>query len=465
MTDPRTVGRREFLMAGAAVTGGLVLATRLPGRSRPGTAEDGGLAPNAFLQVAPDGAVTIWMARADMGQGVRTALPMVIADELDADWARVGIVPADAHPTKYGRQMTVGSSSVRGGPFTALRRAGAAAREMLVAAAAARWGVPAAECVTERSVVTHRPSGRKAGYGELAEAAARIPVPAAPRLKRPEEFTLIGTRVPQVDVKAKVTGQAGYGLDVTRPGLRYATVVRPPVFGGSLRSVEDGAARAVPGVRDVFAISSGVAVVADHTWAAFQGAKALDLRWDDGSFSSGSAELADEFGRRLAREGAIARREGDAASALAAGARRVEATYDAPFLSHATMEPMNCTAHVQADRCEVWAPTQNPQGAQQAAARITGLPIEKVTVHVTYLGCGWGRRGATEYVDDAVEIAKRVGAPVKTTWTREEDLRHDHYRPAARCRFEGAIDGAGRVTAVRARVAAPLPAVTTFQPS
>jgi len=452
MTDVRKVSRRDFLVVGAAAAGGLILATRLPARGRRWS--DGDLTPNAFLQVAPDGAVTIWMARADMGQGVRTALPMVVADELDADWKQVTIVQADAHPSKYGRQMTVGSSSVRGGPFTNLRRAGAAAREMLVAAAAARWSVPATECATDAGVVTHQASGRKAGYGELAEAAARLPVPKSPRLKDPKEFRLIGTRVPQVDIKAKVTGQAGFGLDVTRPGMLYATVVRPPVFGGALRSFDAAAAKAVPGVKDAVAIASGVAVVAEHTWAAFQGAKALRIDWDDGDFRSGTADLGAEFGRRMELSGATAKDDGDAAAALAAAAKRIEATYDAPFLSHATMEPMNCTADVRADRCEIWAPTQNPQGAQRVAMELTGLPADQVAVHITYLGCGWGRRGATEYVDDAVELSRKLGAPVKVTWTREEDMRHDHYRPSARCRFEAAVDAAGKVTAVHARVAA-----------
>jgi CO/xanthine dehydrogenase Mo-binding subunit len=446
------LGRRDFLVLGVTAGSGLVLAAYVPGQRRRGAA--GSLQPGAFVRIDPDDTVTIWMARADMGQGVRTALPMVVADELDADWERVKVIQADAHPSRYGRQGTFGSTSVRSGAWTPLRQAGAAAREMLVAAAAARWSVPATECRTERGQVAHERSGRKLSYGSLATAAAALPVPSNPRVKDPSEFRLIGTRVPQVDVAAKVTGTAGFGIDVRQPGMLYATVLRCPVFGGRPASFDAAAARAVPGVRDAFAISSGVAVVASDTWAAFQGARRLRIDWDPGEFNLSSADLAAEFDRRMTQAGVVARSEGDAAAALRDASRRVEATYDAPFLSHATMEPMNATAHARADGCEVWAPTQNPQGAQAAAARLTGLPPERVTVHVTYLGCGWGRRSRTEFVEDAVETSMKVGAPVQVVWTREEDMRHDYYRPAARCRFEGALDREGRVTALVARVVA-----------
>ncbi len=471
--------RRDFLKIGAAAGGGLLLGVVLPGaRGRAGALGpdlggamgDGalapdrltaaGLQPNAFVQVATDGTTTIWVGKADMGQGVRTALPMIVADELDADWSRVVSVQADAHPEKYGRQMTVGSSSVRRGAWMPLRQAGAAAREMLVAAAAARWGVDAAACRTDSGRVIHDSSGRALDYGELAEAAAALPVPQEPRLKDPSEFKLIGTRVPEVDTHLKVTGRAGFGIDVRVDGMRFATVVRPPVLGGSLVRFDDTAARAVPGVRDVLAISSGVAVVADHTWGAFQGAKALDVTWDDGEFAMSSAEIARHNVDLTTRDGAVARDEGDAASALAAAATRIDGTYDVPYLAHATMEPMNCTAHVADGRCEVWAPTQNPQGTQSAAARLTGLPVEAVTVHVTYLGCGWGRRSRTDFVQDAVETAMQVGAPVQVVWTREEDMRNDQYRPASCARFEGAVDAGGRLAALRVRVAGPPLGVT-----
>jgi len=451
MADIVKLSRRDFVALYAVGGVGLAIGAYLPGQ--PDSATTAPLQPGAFVRIDPDGEVTIWMARAEMGQGVRTALPMVVADELDADWARVTIVQADAHQDKYGRQMTVGSTSVRGGAWMPLRQAGAAAREMLVAAAAARWSVPAESCRTEQSFVIHQASGRRLEYGALAEAAAALPVPERPRLKTPDQFRLIGTRVPQVDSADKALGKAIFGIDVRPPNLKFATVVHCPVFGGKLRSVDPAPARAVSGVRRVVEIPSGVAVVADNTWAAIQGARALEPQWDAGAFRMSTADLFAEFARLVTTEGAVAEQLGDAGAALAGAAQRVEATYEAPLLSHATMEPMNCTAEVGPDRCEIWAPTQNPQGTQSAAARLTGLPVEQVTVHVTYLGCGWGRRSRTDFVEDAVEVSKRVGGPVQVLWTREEDLQHDFYRPAALCLFQGALDREGKVTALTARVA------------
>ena len=451
MTEVIKLTRRDFLALGVVAGGGLALGVHLPGQRR--LRSSAAFEPGAFVRISPDNKVTIWMARAEMGQGVRTSLPMVVADELDADWKQVTIVQADAHPDRYGRQMTVGSSSVRGGAWTPLRQAGAAAREMLIAAAAARWSVSPAECVTERGAVSHRGSNRRLSYGDLAEAASSLPVPASPRLKTPDQFRLIGTRIPQVDQAAKVTGSAGFGMDVRLPGMRFATVLHSPVFGGKLRQVDPAPARAIAGVRDVVEIPTGIAVVADHTWAAIAGARALKPEWDNGGFTLGSAELSARFARLVETEGAVAASEGDAAGAVTRSARQVEAVYEAPLLSHATMEPMNCTADVRPARCEIWAPTQNPQGTQSTAARLTGLPVEQVTVHVTYLGCGWGRRSRTDFVEDAVETSKRIGLPVQVLWTREEDLRHDFYRPAALCRFRAGLDGAGRITGLTARVA------------
>ncbi|MCI0436100.1 MAG: xanthine dehydrogenase family protein molybdopterin-binding subunit [Gemmatimonadetes bacterium] len=450
--------RRDFLRLGALASGGLFLGIYAPELDASSGAADGRarvFEPSAFLQIGTDGTITIRVARSDMGQGVRTAMPMIIADELDADWSRVRIEQADAHPSAYGRMMTVGSSSVRNGAWMPLRQAGAAAREMLVAAAAAAWGVSTLDCRTENGRVVHEASRRSMGYGELADAAARLPVPAQPRLKNPATFRLIGTRVPLIDTEAKVTGRAGFGMDVRVPRMLYATVVHPPVFGDRVGSFDATRARAVSGVREVVEVSQGVAVVGENTWAALQGAKALDITWARNGFTMGSTEIFAEFAR-LAENGepAVAREDGDAATELARATRRVEATYEAPYLAHATMEPMNCTADVRSDRCEIWAPTQNPQGTQSAAARMTGLPADAVTVHVTLLGCGWGRRSATDFVQDAVETSMKVGAPVQLVWTREEDMQHDFYRPASHARFAGAIDGAGRVTALRARVVA-----------
>jgi len=461
--------RRDFIRLGAAGGAGLWLGVTFPpviGRAgaagaggTSGGAAASGFQPSAFVAIDPDGAVRIWCAKADMGQGVRTALPMIVAEELDADWSRVESVQADADPSKYGRQMTVGSSSVRGDAWMALRRAGAVAREMLVAAGAVALGVPASELRTERGRVIHGASGRSLGYGELAEAAAELPVPDEPRLKDPADFKLIGTHVPAVDNHLKVTGRAVYGIDVRVPGMLFATVVRPRILGGGIGAYDAEAARAVEGVRDVVEISAGVAVVADDTWAAFQGAAALDCTWV-GDFSMSTPEISAHHAELCTGEGVVAREVGDTGAALAAAASRIEAVYEVPYLAHATMEPMNCTAHVQSDRCEVWAPTQNPQGTQSTAARITGLPVEAVTTHVTYLGCGWGRRSRMEFVEDAVETSMKVGAPVQVVWTREEDMRNDSYRPASMIRFEGALDDSGRLSAFKARVAGPPLGVT-----
>jgi len=444
--------RRDFLKLGAIAGSGLLLGVRVPERSASGSAAP--FAPNVFLRVDPNGDVTIWLARSDMGQGVRTALPMIVADELDADWSRVRVVQADAHPDKYGRMMTVGSTSVRGGAWMPLRRAGASARAMLVAAAAARWNVPASELTTENGHVVHAASRRSAGYGELAEEAATIPVPAQPKLKDPSQFKLIGTRTALLDTKDKATGKAVFGLDARTAGMLYATVVHPPVFGAKVSSVDDSKARAIPGVRHVVQVSQGVAVAADNTWAAFQGARALVIAWDNGSFAMSTPEISAQLARLSDGPTIEAKEAGDATAALASATTRVQAMYEAPYLAHATMEPMNCTADVRRDRCEIWAPTQNPQGTQSAAARLTGLPVDAVTVHVTNLGCGWGRRSRTDFVEDAVETSMKVGAPVQVLWSREEDMQHDFYRPAAHVRLEGAVDANGRVNALRVRVAA-----------
>ena len=451
-TPPSQLPRRDFLKISALAGGGLLLGIRVPERAQGGIAHSIPFEPNAFVRLDEDGRVTITLARSDMGQGVRTALPMIVADEMDADWSRITVVQADAHPTRYGRMMTVGSTSVRGGAWMPLRQAGAAAREMLVAAAAARWGVDAASCRTAQGRVFHDASKREAGFGELASAAAALPIPERPRLKRASEFTLIGTRVPLVDTKEKVTGRAIFGIDVRVPRMLFATVVRPPTFGGKVAAFDATKARAIPGVRDAVQISSGVAVVATNTWAAFRGARALEITWDDGAYARSSSDIFRDFAQLAEQPGIEARKEGDASLALAGAATRLRATYEAPYLAHATMEPMNCTADVRSDRCEIWAPTQNPQGTHAVAARLTGLPAEAVTVHVTYLGCGWGRRSRTDFVEDAVEASMKVGAPVQVLWSREEDMRHDFYRPASHVRFDAALDGSGRPIALHARV-------------
>lgn len=460
MTSTRPMDRRAFLKAGAVAGGGLLLIVYAPevgalGAGRGSNADDAGaFAPNAFVKLDPDGTITITVARSDMGQGVRTALPMVVADELDADWSNVRIVQADAHPDRFGRMMTVGSTSVRNGSWDPLRKAGAAGREMLIGAAAALWSVSPSSLRTERGRVHHDASKRSASYGELAERASTIPVPQDPTLKKPDAFSIIGTSPLQLDVPDKVTGRAHYGIDARPAGMRFATVVHPPVFGSKVKSFDATKARAVSGVRDVVQLTTGIAVVADHTWAAFQGARALDITYENDGFTASSDEIFKSLSALADAPGIEATRTGDVDAAMARASAKLDATYEAPYLAHATMEPMNCTADVRSDRVEVWAPTQNPQGVQQAAARFAGVPLDKSVVHVQLLGCGWGRRSSTDFVQDALETSKAIGGPVQVVWTREEDMQHDFYRPAAHVRLTGGLSADGKLVAARVRVAA-----------
>jgi isoquinoline 1-oxidoreductase beta subunit len=331
-----------------------------------------------------------------------------------------------------------------------LRKAGAAARQMLRAAAAKEWNVPESEVDTEPGVVIHRPSGRRLLYGQLVDKAAQLPVPQDPALKRKDQFRYMGKEgaAARLDVPMKTDGKAVYGMDVTLPGMLLASVERCPVFGGTVKSFDATAAKGVKGVRQVVQVSNGVAVVADSTWAALKGRRALKVDWDEGANASLSTEQMDrEYAQLVKQPGKVAKKAGDAEAALAAGGTVVEATYQVPFLEHACMEPMNATASVTADACHVWAPTQNPGGSQATAARLTGLPLERVSVTTTLLGGGFGRRGEIDFITDAVETSKAVGAPVKVVWTREDDIRHGFYRPATYNTFRAALDAQGRPTA------------------
>ncbi|GBD32693.1 Isoquinoline 1-oxidoreductase subunit beta [bacterium HR33] len=445
--------RREFLKTGAAAGATLIIGFYLPVPGRRGSTATS-FKPNAWLEVHSDGSVTIWTGRSEMGQGVRTAMPMIVAEELEADWQKVTVVQADANPA-YGDQVTVGSRSVRSG-FEPLRKAGAAAREMLISAAALTWNVPREQCRARAGFVEHIPSGRRAGYGELVARAAELPVPQDPPLKPASEFRLLGKRVPRVDTIEKVTGRAVFGIDVRTPGMVFAAVARSPVFGGRLKRCDPSAALRVPGVQRVVEISTGVAVVAENTWAAFQGKRALVCEWDEGEVAAWDSEkISQAFARAAGRSGETVRSEGDAERALAGAARSLEAVYEVPYLAHACMEPMNCTADVREDRCEIWAPTQSPQGAQREASRISGLPVEKITVHVTYLGGGFGRRGSADYVAEAVELSQKVGRPVQLVWTREDDIQNALYRPATYNVLRAGLDQAGFPIAWYHRLVAP----------
>lgn len=454
--------RRMFLKMTAAAGGGLLVGFDLSAcRRTDGSYRLGGdaFSPNSWIHLAPDDSVTFMLAASEMGQGVMTALPMLLAEELEADWSKVKVAPAPVNPDfnnpRSGSQVTGGSDAVRG-YWELLRRVGATTRELLVAAAAQAWGVAATECHARNGEVIHGASGRRFRYGALLTGAAKFAPPQDARLKDPKDFRLIGKSVARLDAPAKVNGSAVFGQDVRVPGMFVAVVARCPVFGGRIKSYDATAARAVTGVRHVLAIGAGVAVVADNFWAAHRGREALAVSWDFGSKSKlDSAAIAAQLRAATERRGKTARDEGDTALALAAADRVVEALYETPYLAHACMEPMNCTAHVHADGCDVWAPTQAQTTARNVAAKTSGKPKSAVRIHTTYLGGGFGRRLEQDFVVEAVELSKAVGAPVQVLWTREDDMRHDFYRPANCARLRAALDAHGRPTAWFQRLAGP----------
>ena len=395
-----------------------------------------------------------------MGQGTHTSMSMLLAEELEVtpEQVRLEHAPPDdklyANPL-FGEQITGASSSIRMF-YEPLRRAGATARAMLIAAAAASWNVDAASCRARKGVVTHTPTGRTLSYGALAAKATTVPVPDKIALKDPNDFTLIGTPAKRPDTPSKVNGTAQYGIDVRLPGMLIATVAASPVLGGKVAGLDDEKAKAVPGVRQIVQLDDAVAVVADHMWAAKQGSAALDIRWEDGPNAQVStADVVEGLAKASETAGVTARKDGDPASALAGAAKKVEVVYESPFLAHATMEPMNCTVHVRRDGCEVWTGSQVLSRARAAAAKVTGLPLEKVVVHNHFLGGGFGRRLEVDYVTQAVRIAKQVDAPVKVVWTREEDVQHDVYRPYYYDRFAAGLDAHGKPVAWSHRIVGP----------
>ncbi len=463
--------RREFLRSGAAAAGGLVIAACVPGCSRQAPPKsDAPFAPNAWVRVLADGSVSVVIDRSEMGQGVLTSLAMLAAEELDADWERLRVEQAPANEAYVNPafpvpvQVTGGSASVRAA-WLPMRQAGAKARAMLVAAAAREWGVEPATCRTDKGRVIHEASGRMLGYGELAESAAKLPVPERVELKDPKDFRLIGQPLKRVDTGAKVKAEAQFGIDVRVPGMLVAVVARCPVLGGKLGKLDERKARAVPGVHQVFAIDSGVAVVAENYWAATKGREALDLTWEEGPNAELSTEALKAAFKALAARGEArpARREGDAAKALGAAAGAVTASYELPFLAHAAMEPMNCTAHVDKDRCRVWAPTQYQSGfpmflgggALNAAKKACGLSADRIEIHTTQLGGGFGRRLQSDFVFEAVQVSKKAGAPVKVVWSREDDTAHDFYRPMSYHELKARLGPDGMPLALHHRIVAP----------
>jgi isoquinoline 1-oxidoreductase beta subunit len=476
MADLQNVSRRAFLTTVGLAGGGLVLGVSTRSRNATGVAAAEAFSPNVFLSLDPSGQVTIVCARSEMGQGVRTALPMIVADELEADWARVRIVQAVGDP-KYGDQNTDGSQSGRK-DFTRLREAAASARTMLEQAAAQKWDVPVAEVAAKNHQVVHAKSGKSLDFGELAAAAAALPVPEVKslRLKPASAYRLIGKDVPVRDVPDLVTGRARFAFDAVRPGMRFAVIARPPVYGGRVKQFDATEALKVPGVERVIALDcppaptafkplGGIAVVARNTWAALQGRERLNITWEDGANAVyDSAAYEKTLVASAQKPGAAARVEGDVDAALKAAARVVSADYYAPHLAHAPMEPPAALAEVTADGCQVWAGTQNPQGARQEVAGALGLPVEKVTIHVTLLGGAFGRKSKPDFCVEAALLAKQVGAPVKVLWSREDEIRHGYYHTVTAQHLEAGLDANGRVTAWLHRTAFP-PIGSTFAPN
>jgi len=462
-----TVSRREFVTVVAVAGGGLLLGYRVEGRQRvPSTAGVTSattltsFGPNAFIRIPPEGRVTLVMPQAEMGQGVYTSLSMLLAEELEIAPSQIQLEHAPPDNKLYGNpffgeQMTGASSSVRAF-YEPLRRAGATARTMLVAAAAASWKVDPASCRAQKGAVTHTPTRRTLSYGALATRAAALPVPDKVMLKDPKDFTLIGTPAKRFDTSSKVNGTAQFGIDVRLPGMLIATVAASPVLGGKVAGIDEQKVKAVPGVRQIVRLDDAVAVVADHMWAAKQGLAALSIRWDDGPNANlGTADIVQGLAKASQSAGVTVRKEGDPESALTGAAKMITAVYEAPFLAHAAMEPMNCTVHVRKDSCEVWTGSQVLSRARAAAAEVTGFPLEKVVTHNHFLGGGFGRRLEVDYVAQAVRIAKQVDAPVKVVWTREEDVQHDVYRPYYYDRLAAGLDQQGMPVAWTHRIVGP----------
>ena len=455
-----TLSRRLFIVSAAALGGGLMLGVGLgPAEAAGEGAEAGGVAINNWIIIKPDNSIIIRIARSEMGQGSFTALPMLVCEELECDWTKVKGEYASAsenlRDNAFGNMSTGGSRAIRESQEY-LRKAGASAREMLLEAAAEKWGVPRTDLKVENSVITHVPTGRTMTFGEIAEAAAKLPVPQDVRLKDPSEWKLVGKAQGRFDVADKVMGKPVYGIDVRIPGMLYATIAQCPVFGGKLASVDEAKIRDLPGVRGVVPLSDAVAVLADSFWQAKQGLNALPVTWNEGA----NAALDDAAITAMLRDGlaaadaAVARNDGDVTAALGQAAKVIEAEYSVPFLAHATMEPMNCTASVTGEKVEVWAPSQNAQATLAAAAQAAGVDPKNVEVHITMLGGGFGRRGAfQDFVKQAVLLSKASGKPVKLLWSREEDMRHDFYRPVSMAKFIAGLDGAGMPTAWRIRIA------------
>ncbi|RTL21712.1 MAG: xanthine dehydrogenase family protein molybdopterin-binding subunit [Burkholderiales bacterium] len=457
--------RRRFLQGATLASGGLLLGVLLPrvaggaeAVGRPASTEEASFKPNAFIRIDSSGRVTLISKQPEIGQGIKTSLPMVLAEELAVRWQDVRVQQGDLDPA-YGNQSAGGSTSTPNN-YTDFQRLGATARLLLIRAAAAQWQLPEAELEAADSAVHHRRTRRRLGYGALVAAAARLPLPAPEevKLKDPKDYTLLGTRIGGVDNHAVVTGQPLFGIDVKLPGQRVAVFEKCPVFGGRVKAANLDAIKALPGVVDAFVIDGtadlrglmpGVAIVAEHTWAAFSARKQLRVDWDEGPHAQdswrGFVTQADRLGPQPGA--AVVRRDGDVATALAGAAHTVTARYAYPFISHASIEPQNCTAWWRDGKLELWAPTQNPAAGQNLVSSTLGIPKDRITLHITRSGGGFGRRLSADFIVEAAAIAQRVAAPVQLLWSREDDLRHDHYRAGGFHFLRGGVDAQGRVVA------------------
>jgi len=443
------LSRREFVAIGAAAGAGFVIGFYLPHGAGSGKES---FSPNAYLRITSDNRITIVVARSEMGQGVLTALPMILAEELEADWKQIEIEQAGAS-TLFGDQTTGGSASVRT-TWDPMRKAGAAAREMLITAAALVWDVPRSGCTAESGHIKHAASGRSASYGELASRAAALPIPTDVQLKQSKDYKIVGQRLARLDSPAKVKGEAIFGIDFRLPGLKFAVLSRCPTIGGKVSSFDDKESKKISGVGYVGKIGdSAVAVVADSVWGAMEGRRVLNAAWDDGPNKDlNTAAVIASLKQAASKKGASLYLAGDPGKT---GGRRISAEYQLPFMAHAAMEPGNCTAHYQDTKCELWAPTQVPQDCRDAVAQAIGLDPDQVKVNVTLMGGGFGRRLEHDYAVEAALASKAISAPVKVIWTREDDMRFSTYRPASLHQLSAALDGSGFPVALTHRIVSP----------
>ncbi len=460
--------RREFIKVCSLSAGGLFLAAYVPigctDSDKDSDYDPNILSPGAYIKIDSNGVVTVFVHRTEMGQGILTSLPMIVAEELEVNWKDIRVEQADADK-KYGEQMTTGSRSITLS-FDPFRIAGATAKEMLITTAAVKWGINSTDCYAQNGFIINNLNGNKFSYGELVSEAAKLPVPQNVKLKDPKDYTIIGRRIKRLDTPAKLYGTAKFGMDIIVPGMVYAAVKRPPTFEGSVKSLNASKAKEIKGVLDVIKISSGIAVIADSTWNAFKAQELLEVEWNPGPHSNvNNDSIRNSFQTKLDSEGAEFINTGDPDNPIYDNEITLSAVYELPFLAHAPMEPVNCVANVMSDKAEIWAPTQNPQGLQADIAkrigfrnifdRALGLKGKDVIVHVTALGGGFGRKSHSDFGLEAAEISQAIRKPVKLTWTREDDMKHGQYRPASMHKLEGAIDKSGKAALFKHHIVGP----------